>query len=65
VECRWGLEGNGSESSHRIVQRTTVRTYYVVLANFFGWVVREGFLSDNPITKIKIARDKSLVSSLR
>ena len=60
-ECRWGLQGNGSESSHHIVQRTTVRTYFVVLANFFGWVVREGFLSDSPTKKIKIAKSKNKV----
>jgi site-specific recombinase XerD len=55
---RWGLEGNGSEPAHRKVSHTTVHHYYVVLANFFGWVVHEGFLTDNPTTKIKVAKPK-------
>jgi len=58
---RWGLNGNGSEPAQRKVSHTTVHHYYVVLANFFGWVVREGFLMDNPIAKIKIAKPKNKV----
>lgn len=42
-KCRWGLQGNGSETSQRKASFTTVHHYFVVLANFFGWVVREGF----------------------
>lgn len=55
---RWGLEGNGSESAQRKVTHTTVYHYFVVLANFLGWVVREGFLPENPTTKIKVAKPK-------
>jgi site-specific recombinase XerD len=33
----------------------------VVLANFFGWVVREGFLKENPTAKIKVAKPKNKV----
>lgn len=58
TECRWGLEGNGSESSHYKVSHTTIHSYFVVLANFFGWVVREGFLKESPTTKIKVAKPK-------
>ena len=57
-ECRWGLEGNGSESSHVKVSHTTVHHYFVVLANFFGWVVREGFLKESPTARIKVAKPK-------
>jgi site-specific recombinase XerD len=57
-KCRWGLEGNGSETSQNKASHTTVHHYFVVLANFFGWVVREGFLADNPTIKIKVAKPK-------
>ena len=59
--CRWGLKGNGSETSHRKVSHTTIHHYFVVLANFFGWVVREGFLKESPTAKIKVARPKAKV----
>lgn len=55
---RWGLKGNGSESSQCKVTHTTVHHYFVVLANFLGWVVREGFLPENPATNIKVAKPK-------
>ena len=58
---RWGLKGNGSEPAQRKVSHTTVHHYYVVLANFFGWVVREGYLPDNPLVKIKVAKPKNKV----
>jgi site-specific recombinase XerD len=58
---RWGLEGNGSEPAKRKVSHTTVHHYFVVLANFFGWVVREGFLLENPTAKIKVAKPKAKV----
>jgi hypothetical protein len=35
---RWGLVGNGSEPAQRKVSHATVHHYFVVLANFFGWV---------------------------
>jgi site-specific recombinase XerD len=58
---RWGLEGNGSEPARRKVSHTTVHHYFVVLANFFGWVVREGFLPERPTAKIKVAKPKDKV----
>ncbi len=60
-KCRWGLQGNGSETSQRKASFTTVHHYFVVLANFFGWVVREGFLEDSPTVKIKMAKPKDKV----
>jgi site-specific recombinase XerD len=58
---RWGLEGNGSETSQGKASQTTVHHYFVVLANFFGWVVREGFLEESPTAKIKVAKPKARV----
>lgn len=58
---RWGLSGNGSEPARRKVTNTTVHHYFVVLANFFGWVVREEFLTESPTAKIKVAKPKSKV----
>lgn len=58
---RWGLKGNGSEPARRKVTHTTVHHYFVCLANFFGWVVREGFLTENPTAKIKVAKPKNKV----
>ena len=33
----------------------------MVLANFFGWVVYEGFLKESPTAKIKVAKPKAKV----
>jgi len=60
-KCRWGMEGNGSETSQSKASHTTVHHYFVVLANFFGWVVREGFLTESPTAKIKVAKPKTKV----
>ena len=58
---RWGLNGNGSETSQRKASHSTVRHYFVVLSCFFNWAVREGFLPDNPIARIKVAKPKPKV----
>ena len=55
---RWGLIGNEAKACQEKASQTTVHHYFVVLANFLGWVVREGFLSENPTTRIKIAKPK-------
>jgi len=60
-KCRWGLKGNGSETSQQKASHTTVHHYFVVLANFFGWVVREGFLKESPTAGIKVAKPKNKV----
>ena len=60
-EKRWGTEGNGSETSKGKASFTTVHHYFVVLANFFGWTVREGFLDLDPTSKIKMAKPKEKV----
>ncbi len=51
---RWGISGNGSESSRPRASYSTVHHYYSVVRAFFNWCVREGFLSDSPVAKIKL-----------
>ena len=58
---RWGLEGNGSETSRRNASHSTVHHYFVVLSCFFNWVVREGFLTENLMSKIKVIKPKPKV----
>jgi integrase/recombinase XerC len=55
---RWGLKGNGSESSRGKASHSTTHHYFVVLSTFFNWAVREGFLSESPLVRIKVARPK-------
>lgn len=58
---RWGLNGNGSESSQRQASHSTVHHYYAVLKAFFNWCVREGFLAQSPVAKVKISNPKPKV----
>jgi site-specific recombinase XerD len=51
---RWGLQGNGSESSRAKATYCTVHHYYCVLKAFFNWCVREGFMNESPLAKIKL-----------
>jgi len=58
---RWGVAGNGSESSSRKAAPRTVHHYYRALHAFFNWVVREGFLNESPMAKVKVAKPKRKV----
>jgi len=58
---RWGLEGNGSETSQPKASYSTVRHYFVVLSCFFNWVTQEGLLKENPMARIKVAKSKPKV----
>ena len=58
---RWGLEGNGSETSQRNASHSTVRHYFVVLSCFFNWAVGEGFVEESPMARIKVAKSKQKV----
>jgi site-specific recombinase XerD len=58
---RWGLEGNGSETSQRKASYSTVYHYFVVLSSLFNWVVEEGFLTESPMAKIKMVKPKPQV----
>ncbi len=60
-KARWGLNGNGSETSRLQASYSTVRHYFVVLSCFFSWLVSEGFISENPMAKIKVAKTKPKV----
>ncbi len=55
---RWGLTGNGSESSRPKATYCTVHHYYCVLKAFFNWCVREGFITETPLAKIKLKNPK-------
>ena len=55
---RWDKKGNGSESSSRRPSPRTVHHYYSVLRAFFNWVVKEGFLTQSPVAKVKVAKPK-------
>ena len=51
---RWGAEGNGSASCQPKATYSTVHHYYCVLKAFFNWCVRESFLIESPLTKIRL-----------
>jgi integrase/recombinase XerC len=55
---RWGLQGNGSETSRHVATYCTVHHYYCVLKAFFNWCVREDYLKESPLNKIKLANPK-------
>jgi len=55
---RWGLTGNGSESSRPKATYSTVHHYYCVLKAFFNWCVREDFITETPLAKIKLKNPK-------
>ena len=50
---RWGLKGKGSESSRPKATYCTVHHYYCGLKAFFNWCVREEFISESPLSKIR------------
>jgi site-specific recombinase XerD len=53
---RWGLQGNGAESSRPRASYNTTWHYYVSLRVFFGWAVKEGFLDKSPVDGVKLKR---------
>jgi site-specific recombinase XerD len=55
---RWGVKGNGSESSRNRATYSTVHHYYCVLKAFFNWCVRDVYISESPLVKIKLANPK-------
>jgi len=58
---RWDKKGNGSESSSYRASARTVHHYYSALRAFFNWVVKEGFLVESPVAKVKVAKPKDKV----
>lgn len=58
---RWGLGGNGFETSRRKASYSTVHHYFVVLSCFFSWLSEEGFISENPMAHIRMAKPKPKV----
>jgi site-specific recombinase XerD len=55
---RWGVKGNGSESSRKKATYSTVHHYYCVLKAFFNWCVREDYIPESPLVKVKLANPK-------
>jgi len=55
---RWGVKGNGSESSRKRATYSTVYHYYCVLKAFSNWCVREDYIQGSPLHKIKLANPK-------
>jgi site-specific recombinase XerD len=58
---RWLKQGNGSESSSRKASPQTVHHYYSSLRAFFNWTVKEGFIQDSPLAKVKLPKAKPKV----
>ena len=58
---RWGLEGNGSETSQCRASHTTLHHYWVTLSNFFNWLVKEGLVAESPAARIRVAKPKPKV----
>jgi len=58
---RWEKQGNGAESSSRKSSSRTVHHYYGALRAFFNWMVREGFVTDTPLAKVKVQKTKPRV----
>jgi site-specific recombinase XerD len=58
---RWAKEGNGSESSTRKASAATVHHYYSALRAFYNWAVREGFVPQSPVAKVKVTKAKPRV----
>ena len=58
---RWGLKGNGSETSQRSASHATLYHYWVVLSTFFNWLVREGFIGESPVARIRPSKPKPKV----
>jgi len=58
---RWAREGNGSESSAPRSSAATVHHYYSALRAFFNWALREGFVPESPVAKVRVAKAKPRV----
>jgi len=58
---RWGVAGNGAESSSHRASPRTVHHYFRALTAFFNWAVCEGFIAESPMSKVTIARARRKV----
>ncbi len=57
-KMRWG---DGSSNCQYKVGHSTLRHYYVGVGALFNWAVREGFLSESPLTKVRVNKAKPRV----
>jgi site-specific recombinase XerD len=53
---RWGLEGNGSETSQNRASQATVLHYYNILKLFYNWLMEEKILAENFMDRIHVAK---------
>jgi len=58
---RWQKHGSGSESSSRKSSSRTVHHYYGALRAFFNWMLKEGFVTETPLAKVKVQKTKPRV----
>jgi site-specific recombinase XerD len=58
---RWDKQGNGSESSSHKASPRTVHHYYSVLRAFFNWAVKEDFVAESPVAKVRLPRPQQKV----
>jgi hypothetical protein len=58
ITQRWGVKGNGSGFSRKKATYSTVHHYYCVLKAFFNWCVRENYIPESPLVKVKLANPK-------
>jgi len=55
-KAKWGLKGNGSETSRKQASQATVRHYYNILKRFYNWLVEEGIIGENFMDRIHVAK---------
>ena len=59
---RWGTN---STTSRKPAGRATVNHYYRVLHAFFGWLAKQGFIAENPVSRIGTPKtDRRVVEAL-
>jgi len=58
---RWGLDGNGSETSQRRASHSTLYHYWVVLSTLFNWLLREKFVDESPVARTAVSKPKPKV----
>ena len=62
---RWEVKGNGSESSPKRATYSTAHHYYCALKAFFNWCVRDDYISESPLVKIKLTNPKLAANCLK
>lgn len=59
---RWGINSPGVRKP---ASQTTANDYYRALHSFFNWLLKEGFISEDPFTNLKAPRvEKKVIQAL-